>query len=255
MAIDFPNSPSINDVHSDGLASWTWTGYAWKRIPDPGAKGQKGDPGPQGIQGLIGSQGDKGQKGDVLAKGVKGEEGQKGEKGDVLAKGVKGEVGDKGQKGEPGVSIKGEQGNKGIKGDAVKGDQGDKGDEGQKGDTGSGGEKGATGSLSTANVSNPSRSLGTDYQNTTGELMYVITTTLVPTWSNYTISKIGAATNSYAEVFLARDNGSANANNVWVTSVFWVPNNYYYRVDAFNHLDNNVNSTSTVRTWSELTFS
>ena len=84
---------------------------------------------------------------------------------------------------------------------------------------------------------------------------FVITTTLVPTWSNYTISKIGTATNAYTEVFLARDNGSANANNVWVTSVFWVPTGYYYRVDAFNHQNNNVNSSSTVRTWSELTFS
>ena len=77
MAIDFPNSPSINDVHSDGLASWTWTGYAWKRIPDPGAKGEPGIQGPTGPTGLTGSQGDKGEPGNVLAKGVKGEEGDK----------------------------------------------------------------------------------------------------------------------------------------------------------------------------------
>ena len=252
MAIDFPNSPSINDVHSDGLASWTWTGYAWKRIPDPGAKGEPGIQGPTGPTGLTGSQGDKGEPGNVLAKGVKGEEGDKGEPGNVLAKGVKGEVGDKGVKGDVGP-----QGDKGVKGEpgvAVKGEQGDKGELGQKGESIKG-EKGATGSLSTASISTPSRSLGTDYQNTTGELMYVITTTLVPTWSNYTISKIGTATNAYTEVFLARDNGSANANNVWVTSVFWVPTGYYYRVDAFNHQNNNVNSSSTVRTWSELTFS
>ena len=234
MAIDFPNSPSINDVHSDGLASWTWTGYAWKRIPDPGAKGEPGIEGPTGPTGLTGSQGDKGEPGNVLAKGVKGEVGEKGVKGDV------GPQGDKGVKGEPGV--------------AVKGEQGDKGELGQKGESIKG-DKGATGSLSTASIATPSRSLGTDYQNTTGELMYIITTTLVPTFSNYTISKIGAATNAYTEVFLARDNGSANANNVWVTSVFWVPTGYYYRVDAFDHQNNNVNSTSSVRTWSELTFS
>ena len=252
MAIDFPNSPSINDVHSDGLASWTWTGYAWKRIPDPGAKGEPGIQGPTGPTGLTGSQGDKGEPGNVLAKGVKGEVGEKGEKGDVFAKGVKGDVGPQGDKGDKGDV--GPQGDKGEPGVAVKGEQGDKGELGQKGESIKG-EKGATGSLSTASISTPSRSLGTDYQNTTGELMYVITTTLVPTWSNYTISKIGAATNAYTEVFLARDNGSANANNVWVTSVFWVPTGYYYRVDAFNHQNNNVNSSSTVRTWSELTFS
>lgn len=249
MAIDFPNSPSINDVHSDGLASWTWTGYAWKRIPDPGAKGEPGVEGPTGPTGLTGSQGDKGEPGNVLAKGVKGEPGEKGEKGDVFAKGVKGEVGDKGD-----VGPQGPQGDKGEPGVAVKGEQGDKGELGQKGESIKG-DKGATGSLSTASISTPTRSLGTDYQNTTGELMYVITTTLVPTYSNYTISKIGAATNAYSEVFLARDNGSANANNVWVTSVFWVPTGYYYRVDAFNHQNNDVNSTSSVRTWAELTFS
>ena len=252
MAIDFPNTPSINDVHSDGLASWTWTGYAWKRIPDPGAKGEPGVEGPTGPTGLTGSQGDKGEPGNVLAKGVKGEPGEKGEKGDVFAKGVKGEVGAQGDKGD--VGPQGPQGDKGEPGVAVKGEQGDKGELGQKGESIKG-DKGATGSLSTASIATPSRSLGTDYQNTTGELMYVITTTLVPTWSNYTISKIGAATNAYSEVFLARDNGSANANNVWVTSVFWVPAGYYYRVDAFNHQNNNVNSTSSVRTWSELTFS
>ena len=252
MAIDFPNSPSINEVHSDGLASWTWTGYAWKRIPDPGAKGEPGIQGPTGPTGLTGSQGDKGEPGNVLAKGVKGEPGEKGQKGDVFAKGVKGEVGPQGDKGN--VGDKGPQGDKGEPGVAVKGEQGDKGELGQKGESIKG-DKGATGSLSTASISTPSRSLGTDYQNTTGELMYVITTTLVPTWSNYTISKIGAATNAYSEVFLARDNGSANANNVWVTSVFWVPTGYYYRVDAFNHQNNNVNSNSSVRTWAELTFS
>ena len=252
MAIDFPNSPSINDVHSDGLASWTWTGYAWKRIPDPGAKGEPGVEGPTGPTGLTGSQGDKGEPGNVLAKGVKGEPGEKGEKGDVFAKGVKGEVGDKGDVGPQGPQ--GDKGDKGEPGVAVKGEQGDKGELGQKGESIKG-DKGATGSLSTASISTPTRSLGTDYQNTTGELMYVITTTLVPTYSNYTISKIGAATNAYSEVFLARDNGSANANNVWVTSVFWVPTGYYYRVDAFNHQNNDVNSTSSVRTWAELTFS
>ena len=252
MAIDFPNSPNLNDVHSDGLASWTWTGYAWKRIPDPGAKGEPGVEGPTGPTGLTGSQGDKGEPGNVLAKGVKGEPGEKGEKGDVFAKGVKGEVGAQGDKGD--VGPQGPQGDKGEPGVAVKGEQGDKGELGQKGESIKG-DKGATGSLSTASIATPSRSLGTDYQNTTGELMYVITTTLVPTWSNYTISKIGAATNAYSEVFLARDNGSANANNVWVTSVFWVPTGYYYRVDAFNHQNNDVNSTSSVRTWAELTFS
>ena len=63
MAIDFPNSPNTGDVHSDGGASWRWSGYAWRRIPDPGAKGEPGEKGQKGEIGSTGSQGDKGEKG------------------------------------------------------------------------------------------------------------------------------------------------------------------------------------------------
>ena len=48
MAIDFPNSPNVGDVHSDGGANWRWSGYAWRRIPDPGAKGEPGSKGDKG---------------------------------------------------------------------------------------------------------------------------------------------------------------------------------------------------------------
>ena len=136
MAIDFPNSPNTGDVHSDGGASWRWSGYAWRRIPDPGAKGEpgaKGDKGQKGEVGLTGSQGDKGEKGAPST--VAGPQGQKGDAGD---KGATGANGDKGAKGEPST---------------VAGDKGDKGD---KGGTGAGtkGEKGA-GSSVTIGVSPP----------------------------------------------------------------------------------------------------
>ena len=64
MAVDFPNSPSTGQVFSVGTISWKWNGYAWARIPDPGAKGEKGEVGPQGIQGNQGNVGDKGEQGD-----------------------------------------------------------------------------------------------------------------------------------------------------------------------------------------------
>ena len=64
MAVDFPNSPSTGQVFSVGALSWKWNGYAWARIPDPGAKGEKGEVGPQGIQGNQGNVGDKGEQGD-----------------------------------------------------------------------------------------------------------------------------------------------------------------------------------------------
>ena len=133
MAIDFPNSPNTGDIHSDGGASWRWSGYAWRRIPDPGAKGEPGQKGVKGEIGNTGSQGDKGEKGAPST--VAGPQGQKGDTGD---KGATGSDGNKGDKGEPST----------IKGD--KGDQGDKGGTG----AGTKGEKGA-GSSVTIGVSPP----------------------------------------------------------------------------------------------------
>ena len=136
MAIDFPNSPNTGDTHSDGGAVWKWNGYAWRRVPDPGAKGEpgsKGDKGQKGEIGLTGSQGNKGEKGAPST--VAGDKGDKGDKG---VDGSVGTTGDKGDKGEP---------------SNVAGDKGDKGD---KGGTGAGtkGEKGA-GSSVTIGVSPP----------------------------------------------------------------------------------------------------
>ena len=133
MAVNFPNSPNSGDVHSEGGASWRWSGYAWRRIPDPGAKGEPGEKGQKGEIGSTGSQGDKGEKGAPST--VAGPQGQKGEAGD---KGATGANGDKGAKGEPST---------------VAGDKGDKGDTGSTG-TGTKGEKGA-GSSVTIGVSPP----------------------------------------------------------------------------------------------------
>ena len=94
MAIDFPNNPNSGDVHSVGGASWRFNGYAWERIPDPGAKGEPGD------KGAEGDKGDTGQDGNPGDKGEKGEKGQKGDRGIKGEKGQKGEIGDKGTQGE-----------------------------------------------------------------------------------------------------------------------------------------------------------
>ena len=122
MAVNFPNSPSSGDVHSDGGASWRYNGYAWARIPDPGAKGEPGSKGQKGEVGLTGStgqKGEKGQKGDVEAQG------NKGQKGDAGPQGNAGTAGDKGQKGE--IGTKGDKGEKGQKGQDGTGSKGDKG--------------------------------------------------------------------------------------------------------------------------------
>ena len=32
MAINFPNSPSVNDIHTVGSRKWQWTGNTWESI-------------------------------------------------------------------------------------------------------------------------------------------------------------------------------------------------------------------------------
>lgn len=72
-AINFPDSPSVNDVFTSGSRSWVWTGAAWKLVSasvgptgatgpagstgDTGPTGPTGDTGPQGPTGSSGSQG------------------------------------------------------------------------------------------------------------------------------------------------------------------------------------------------------
>ena len=34
MTINFPNSPTLGQIHRVGLNEWEWNGYAWSRIPD-----------------------------------------------------------------------------------------------------------------------------------------------------------------------------------------------------------------------------
>ena len=122
MAVNFPNSPNSGDVHSEGGASWRYNGYAWARIPDPGAKGEPGQKGQKeevGLTGSTGDKGDKGEKGDVEAQG------NKGQKGDAGAQGSPGSEGDKGQKGE--IGNQGTTGDKGQKGEGSAGTKGDKG--------------------------------------------------------------------------------------------------------------------------------
>ena len=124
MAIDFPNSPSVGDTHSDGGAVWKWNGYAWRRIPDPGAKGEpgvKGEKGQKGEVGLTGAQGDKGVKGEPSTIA-----GAKGQKGDIGFTGSDGPTGDKGEKGEPSTVVgpKGDKGDKGGTGAGTKGEKG-----------------------------------------------------------------------------------------------------------------------------------
>jgi len=58
MAIDFPNSPTVNQSFTAGGSTWIWDGIAWtlQRITT-GAQGPQGEVGPQGPTGPQGPQG------------------------------------------------------------------------------------------------------------------------------------------------------------------------------------------------------
>ena len=58
-ALDFPASPSTNDIHTENGASWKWNGSAWTRLGDVGAQGSQGAQGHQGVQGAGTGQVDK----------------------------------------------------------------------------------------------------------------------------------------------------------------------------------------------------
>ena len=62
-ALDFPASPSTNDIHTENGVSWKWNGSAWTRLGDVGAQGAQGA---QGVQGAVGAQGAQGHQGCLL---------------------------------------------------------------------------------------------------------------------------------------------------------------------------------------------
>ena len=53
-ALNFPNSPSLNDTHTENGVTFKWNGAAWDRLGDIGAQGSVGA---QGAAGAAGAQG------------------------------------------------------------------------------------------------------------------------------------------------------------------------------------------------------
>ena len=86
-ALDFPASPSTNDIHTENGVSWKWNGSAWTRLGDVGAQGAQGA---QGVQGAVGAQGAQGHQGVQGAAGTAGAQGAQGVQGAVGAQGAQG---------------------------------------------------------------------------------------------------------------------------------------------------------------------
>lgn len=62
MAIDFPNSPAVDEIFTSGTRSWKWTGSYWDLI-SYGATGPTGAAGPTGPTGATGPTGSAGVTG------------------------------------------------------------------------------------------------------------------------------------------------------------------------------------------------
>ena len=86
-ALDFPASPSTNDIHTENGVSWKWNGSAWTRLGDVGAQGAQGAQGRQGAAGAAGAQGAQGLQGVHGAAGTAGAQGHQGVQGAVGAQG------------------------------------------------------------------------------------------------------------------------------------------------------------------------
>ena len=42
MALNFPNSPSLNDLHEENLTKWRWNGSSWIRVVTTSTAGAQG---------------------------------------------------------------------------------------------------------------------------------------------------------------------------------------------------------------------
>ena len=63
MALNFPNSPSLNDLHEENLTKWRWNGSSWIRVVTTSTAGAQGFQGAAGAQGATGSAGSQGSPG------------------------------------------------------------------------------------------------------------------------------------------------------------------------------------------------
>jgi hypothetical protein len=94
-AIDFPNSPSVNDTHTVGDRTWKWNGSVWAVVRATDIL-----VGPTGVTGPTGAVGNTGVTG---ATGAQGETGATGAAGNTGATGLTGATGPTGPTGATGT--------------------------------------------------------------------------------------------------------------------------------------------------------
>ena len=71
-AIDFPNSPTLNQEFTSGNTTWKWDGVSWNviRTPVVGPTGPQGPAGPTGPTGAVGGTGPVGPTGATGPRGI-----------------------------------------------------------------------------------------------------------------------------------------------------------------------------------------
>jgi hypothetical protein len=122
MPLDFPPTPSVNELYTYGGYSWIWTGSAWNVYSasptgNTGATGPQGNTGPQGPTGATGSQGPQGNTGATGSQGIQGPQGNTGATGAQGIQGIQGNTGATGATGAAGTTGNtGPQGNTGATG-------------------------------------------------------------------------------------------------------------------------------------------
>lgn len=52
MPVNFPISPTLNQVYTYGSRTWTWDGNTWVIVPLAGPTGPTGPAGPSGASGF-----------------------------------------------------------------------------------------------------------------------------------------------------------------------------------------------------------
>ena len=166
-AFNFPNSPSVNDTHTENGISFKWDGTVWKRVSGTGAQGPTGAQGNQGTQGNQGQTGAQAYISDAapssgLTNGDLWWDSDSGDfsiyyddgSGSPSAQWV--EVGSTGPTGPTGAQ--GAQGHQGAAGAAgaqgAQGHQGAAGAQGAQGHQGAAGAQGAQGTAGSATLSN-----------------------------------------------------------------------------------------------------
>jgi hypothetical protein len=93
-AINFPNSPSVNDVFTSGDSTWRWNGTVWGIV-------RTGATGPTGATGLTGATGPTGPTGATGLTGLTGVTGPTGPTGATGLTGATGPTGATGATGDP----------------------------------------------------------------------------------------------------------------------------------------------------------